>query len=60
MFGDDHAEKTVVLDIGPDFGGQVTVFLSDVPVIDHLAQGVGGAVEKGAFFRAESGRRRLQ
>ncbi|MNV24509.1 hypothetical protein D3C71_1155760 [compost metagenome] len=50
FLGDDHAQKALGLQIGPDLGRQVVAFLRDAPVIDHAAGGFGLVIQKVLFF----------
>ncbi len=58
--GDDHAEKTFILNKLPDLGRQIMQFLGNLPIIEHAAQGLHRPVEKGLFIRAQDGHRHLQ
>ena len=58
--GNDHAEEFVALDKLPGLRRQVAPFPIDLPVVEHGAELVDGAVEEGLFFFSQSGRRDSQ
>jgi hypothetical protein len=57
FLGDDHAEEFVALDEGPRFRRQIAPFPIDLPLVEHGAELVDGAVEKGLLFVGQRRRR---
>ena len=60
FLGNDHAEEFVALDEGPRLRRQIAPFPIDLPFVEHGAEFVDGAIEKGFFFFSQSGRRNSQ
>ena len=50
--GNDHAEKTMLLQKRPNLWRKVQSFVSDVPVVDHRAQLFYRALDKSPLFVA--------
>ena len=59
FFRDDHAEEFFAPDEVPDFRRQIAPFPIDLPVVEHRAELIDRAVEKGLLLRCQ-GRRRVR
>ena len=57
MANDDEAKEAVFLDIAPDLGRQVVIFVGNFPVIQHAAQRFRWSVQKRLLFGAQRRRR---
>ena len=60
FLGDDHAEEFVALDEGPRLRRQIAPFPIDLPLVEHGAELVDRAVEKGPLFLGQRRRRDRQ
>src|SRR3954454_4085339 len=50
LLRNDHAEEFFALDEVPDIGRQVAPFPKDLPLVEHGAELVDGAVEEGLLL----------